>query len=73
MDKRTYLRMLIYKVFINNSFIKTLLWIVNFYYNLYKKIPSTLKFKKSMPIKYTDMRKDIVFLSITGDRIDCTT
>ena len=73
MDKRTYLRMLIYKVFINNSFIKTLLWIVNFYYNLYKKIPSTLKFKKSMPIRYTDMRKDIVFLSITGDRIDCTT
>lgn len=73
MDKRTYLRMLIYKVFINNSFIKTLLWIVNFYYNLYKKIPSALKFKKSMPIKYTDMRKDIVFLSITGDRIDCTT
>ena len=73
MDKRTYLRMLIYKVFINNSFIKTLLWIVNFYYNLYKKIPSALKFKKSVPMKYTDMRKDIVFLSITGDRIDCTT
>ena len=73
MDKRTYLRMLIYKVFINNSFIKTLLWIVNFYYNLYKKIPSALKFKKSVSIKYTDTRKDIVFLSITGDRIDCTT
>lgn len=73
MAKRTYLRMLIYKVFINNVFIKTLLWIVNFYYNLFNKIPSTLKFKKSVPIKYTDMRKDVVFLSITGDRIDCTT
>ena len=73
MDKRTYLRMLIYKVFINNAFIKTLLWIVNFYYNLYKKIPSALKLKKSVPIKYSDIRKNIVFLSITGDRIDCTT
>lgn len=72
MELRTYLRMIIYKVFINNVFIKTLLWIVNFYYNLFNKIPSALKFKKSMPIKYTDMKKDIVFLSITGDRIDCT-
>lgn len=72
MELRTYLRMIIYKVFINNIFIKTLLWIVNFYYNLFNKIPSALKFKKSMPIKYTDMKKDIVFLSITGDRIDCT-
>ena len=73
MDTRTYLRMLIYKVFINNAFIKTLFWIVNFYYNLYRKIPSALKFKKSVPINHMDMRKDIVFLSITGDRIDCTT
>ena len=72
MELRTYLRMIIYKVFINNIFIKTLVWIVNFYYNLFNKIPSALKFKKSMPIKYTDMKKDIVFLSITGDRIDCT-
>ena len=73
MELRTYLRMIIYKVFINNIFIKTLVWIVNFYYNLFNKIPSALKFKKSMPIKYTDIKKDIVFLSITGDRIDCTT
>jgi len=73
MELRTYLRMIIHKVFINNIFIKTLVWIVNFYYNLFNKIPSALKFKKSMPIKYTDIKKDIVFLSITGDRIDCTT
>ncbi len=73
MKTRTYLRMIIYKVFINNVFIRALLWIVKFYYNLYQKIPFPLKFKKSMPIKYTDMRKEIVFLSITGDRIDCTT
>ena len=73
MELRTYLRMIIHKVFINNIFIKTLVWIVNFYYNLFNKIPTALKFEKSMPIKYTDMKKDIVFLSITGDRIDCTT
>jgi len=65
--------MIIYKVFINNVFIKALSWIVNFYYNLFNKIPTALKFEKSMPIEYTDMKKDIVFLSITGDRIDCTT
>lgn len=73
METRTYLRMIIYKVFINNIFIRTLAHIVNFYYNLYKKIPSGLKFKKSMPITYTDMERKIVFLSITGDKIDCTT
>ena len=73
MDFRTYLRMTIYKVFVNNIFIRTLACIVNFYYNLFQKIPSALKFKKSMPIKYSDMKRNIVFLSITGDKIDCTT
>lgn len=73
MALRTYLRVIIYKLFINNIFVKTLSGIVNFYYNLFEKIPKPLKFQKSMPIKYSDMKKDVVFLSITGDRIDCTT
>ena len=73
MDFRTYLRVIIYKVFVNNIFMKTLMCIVNFYYNLFQKTPSVLKFKKSMPIKYSDMKRNIVFLSITGDKIDCTT
>jgi ABC-type anion transport system duplicated permease subunit len=73
MELRTYLRMIVYKIFVNNIFIKTLLYIVNFYYNLFQKIPSAIKLKKSVPIKYTDMKRNVVFLSITGDKIDCTT
>lgn len=73
MDLRTYLRVIIYKIFINNIFIKVLSCIVNFYYNLFQKVPSALKLEKSVPIEYTDMKRNIVFLSITGDKIDCTT
>ena len=72
MEIRTYLRIIIYKIFINNIFIKTLAHIVNFYYNLWCGMSTRLKFKKSMPIKYSDMKRNIVFLSITGDKIDCT-
>lgn len=72
METRTYLRVIIYKIFVNNVFIRTVTSIVNFYYNLWSFMPSSLKFKKSMPIKYSDMKRNIVFLSITGDKIDCT-
>lgn len=72
METRTYLRVIIYKLFVNNVFIKTLTSIVNFYYNLWSFLPAKLKFKKSMPITYSDMKRNIVFLSITGDKIDCT-
>lgn len=72
MDLRTYLRVIIYKIFVNNIFINVLCAIVNFYYNLFQKVPSALKLKKSMPIKYSDMKRKVVFLSITGDKIDCT-
>ena len=72
METRTYLRVIIYKILVNNVFIRTLTSIVNFYYNLWSFMPSSLKFKKFMPIKYSDMKRNIVFLSITGDKIDCT-
>lgn len=73
MNLRTYLRIIVYKIFFNNIFVKTLAFIVKFYYNLFTKVPKILKFKKKMPIKYSDMKRNVVFLSITGDKIDCTT
>lgn len=69
MEIRTYLRVIIYKIFVNNVFIKILTSIVNFYYNLWNFLPANLKFKKSMPITCTDMKRNIVFLSITGDKM----
>ena len=73
MDLRTYLRFVIYKIFFNNIFVKTLAWIVKFYYNVFTLVPKCLKFRKNSPMKYSDMKRNIAFLSITGDKIDCTT
>ena len=41
-------------------------------YNLCEIIHKDLKFKKSMPIKYTETKRDVFFLSVTGDKVDCT-
>ena len=73
MDLRTYLRFIIYKIFFNNVFIKCLVYIVKFYYNIYTKLSKNLKFTKKYPTKYSDMKRSVAFLSITGDKIDCTT
>lgn len=67
---RTYLRTLFNDIFKNNIFIKVFIKIVNFYCNLWPSTPNSIKFNSNMPI--TDMeKKQIIFQSVTGDKIDC--
>lgn len=67
---RTYLRTLFNDIFKNNIIIKVFAKIVNFYCNISFSTPNTIKFKAKMPI--TDMeKKQIIFQSVTGDKIDC--
>lgn len=67
---RTVLRVILNSVFVNNVFIRVLANCVKFYYDLFKNTPQTLKFKKSLPIKYSDTKSSTFFLSITGDKVD---
>lgn len=67
---RTYLRTLFNDIFKNNPIIKVFTKIVNFYCNLWYSTPNSLKFNSNMSI--TDMeKKQIIFQSVTGDKIDC--
>ena len=69
---RTLIRVILNNIFVNNVIVRTLANCVKFYYNLYKFIPQDLKFKKSMPIKHTETKRDVFFLSVTEDKVDCT-
>ena len=70
MERRTYLRCAIHTLFINNFFIQLVKHIVNFYYEMFAFIPKQLKISKNVPIKHNvNTKNDIVFLSITGDKM----
>ena len=71
MQIRTYLRTIFYKLFRENFIIKVFKNVVNFYYNLYSKTPTCLKFDEKNPILNIDAKKNINFQSVTGDKIDC--
>jgi hypothetical protein len=70
MERRTYLRCAINALFVNNFFIQLIKHIVNFYYDLFTFVPEQLKVSKNVPIKNNvNTKNDIVFLSITGDKM----
>lgn len=70
METRTYLRCAINALFINNFLVQLIKHIVNFYYELFTFIPEQLKISKNVPIKHNvNTKNDIVFLSITGDKM----
>ena len=70
METRTYFRCAINALFVNNFLIQLIKHIVNFYYELFTFIPEQLKISKKVPIKHNvNTKNDIVFLSITGDKM----
>lgn len=71
MKFRTYLRIILNNIFINNLFTKVIMSVVNFYYNLLSFEEAILKFQNNVPLKYTDRKRNIFYLSITGDKVDC--
>lgn len=67
---RTLLRIIINDIFVNNAVVRLLVRIVKICYDFIKKTHKKLKLKKSLPIKNVDTKRNVFFLSITGDKVD---
>jgi hypothetical protein len=71
MHIRTFVRTFINTVLRDNFLYKTFKNIVNFYYNICFPSRNNLSFTLKNPININEKRKNISFLSVTGDKIDC--
>ena len=68
---RTYTRILFNDIFKNNFVAKFVKRIVNFYCDLWFKDHHAIKFTQNLPTTISEEKKNLFFLSVTGDKIDC--
>ena len=71
MQIRTFLRILLNKIFRNNVFARTIRSFVKFCCELDVMNYKSLKYNKSMSLPLEETKKNIFFQGIGGDRIDC--
>ena len=71
MQIRTFFRIMFNNIIRDNVFVRVISSIVNFCCELDVMNYKSLKYTKEMPLKTEDVKKNIFFQSIGGDRIDC--
>lgn len=71
MHKRIFLRTLFNNIFRNNIFAQVIISTVTFCKEFGGFGCDSLKYDKKMSLSVNDVKKNIFFQSIGGDRIDC--